>query len=42
LEVEMVLHHQPPSVATEAEREAAEAPAVVELGANNAGKYPVA
>jgi hypothetical protein len=40
LEVEVVLYHQPPPGAAEAEREAAEAPAVVEFGANNAGGYP--
>jgi hypothetical protein len=36
----MVLNHQPPPGSTEAEREAAEAPAVVELRANDAGGYP--
>jgi hypothetical protein len=40
LEVKVVLHHQPPPGAVEAEREAAEAPAVVKLGANDAGGYP--
>jgi hypothetical protein len=33
----MVLHHQPPPGAAEAKQEAAEAPATVELEANNAG-----
>jgi hypothetical protein len=36
----VVLYHQPPPGAAEAEREAAEAPAVVEFGANDAGAYP--
>jgi hypothetical protein len=40
LEVEVVLYHQPPSGAVEAERAAAEAPAVVEFEANDAGGYP--
>jgi hypothetical protein len=35
-----VLRHQPPPGAAEAKREAAQALAVVELGANNAGGYP--
>jgi hypothetical protein len=39
LEVEMVLHHQPPPGAAEAEWEAAKAPALVEYGANDAGGY---
>jgi hypothetical protein len=36
----VVLHHQPPLGAAEAQREAAEAPALVEYGANNVGGYP--
>jgi hypothetical protein len=40
LESKVVLHHQPPPGATEAKREAAQAPAVVELGANDARGYP--
>jgi hypothetical protein len=36
----MVLYHEPPPGAAEAEREAAEAPIVVELGAHDAGGYP--
>jgi hypothetical protein len=36
----MVLHHQPPPGAAEAKREAAEAPALVEYGADDAGGYP--
>jgi hypothetical protein len=36
----VVLHHQPPPGAAEAQREAAEAPALVEYGANDAGGYP--
>jgi hypothetical protein len=40
LESEVVLYHEPPPGAAEAEREAAEAPAVVELGAHDAGGYP--
>jgi hypothetical protein len=40
LEVEMVLHHQPPPGTVEAEREAAKTPALVEHGANNPGGYP--
>jgi hypothetical protein len=39
LESEVVLRHQPPPGAAEAEREAAQALAVVELGANDAGGY---
>jgi hypothetical protein len=35
----MVLHHQPPPGATEAEREAAEASTLVEYGADDAGGY---
>jgi hypothetical protein len=35
----MVLHHQPPPGAAEAEREAAEASALVEYRANDAGGY---
>jgi hypothetical protein len=37
LEVKVVLHHQSPPGAAEAEREAAEAPALVELRADDAG-----
>jgi hypothetical protein len=40
LEAEVVLHHQPPPGATEAHREAAEAPAQVEYGADDARGYP--
>jgi hypothetical protein len=40
LEGEVVLRHQPPPGAAEAKREAGQAPAVVELGANDAGGYP--
>jgi hypothetical protein len=36
----MVLYHDPPPGAAEAKREAAEALAVVELGAHDAGGYP--
>jgi hypothetical protein len=36
----MVLHHQSPPGAAEAERETAEAPALVELRADDAGGYP--
>jgi hypothetical protein len=39
LEVKVVLHHQPPPGAAEAQREAAEAPALVELLADDAGGY---
>jgi hypothetical protein len=35
----MVLHHQPPPGAAEAEREAAKAPALLEHGADHAGGY---
>jgi hypothetical protein len=35
----MVLHHQPPPGAAEAKREAAEASALVEHGADDAGGY---
>jgi hypothetical protein len=37
----MVLCDQPPPGSTEAKREAAQAPSVVELGANDAGRSPV-
>jgi hypothetical protein len=40
LDVKVVLHHQSPPGAAEAEREAAEAPALVELRADDAGGYP--
>jgi hypothetical protein len=40
LEGEVVLRDQPPPRAAEAKWELAQAPAVVELGANNAGGYP--
>jgi hypothetical protein len=39
LEVEMVLHHQPPLGVAEAEREAAKASALMEHGADHAGGY---
>jgi hypothetical protein len=35
----MVLHHQPPPGGAEAEREAAQASALVEHGADHAGGY---
>jgi hypothetical protein len=35
----VVLHHQPPLGAAEAQQEAAEAPALVEYGADDAGGY---
>jgi hypothetical protein len=40
LEVEVVLRHQPPPRAAEAQWEAAEAPALVEHRADDAGGYP--
>jgi hypothetical protein len=40
LEVKVVLHHQSPPGAAETERDEAEAPALVELRANDAGGYP--
>jgi hypothetical protein len=42
LESEVVLRHEPPPGAAEAEREAAQAPAVVELGADDARGSSVA
>jgi hypothetical protein len=38
----VVLHHEPPPGAAEAKREAAQAPAVVELGADDARRSSVA
>jgi hypothetical protein len=40
LEVKVVLYYEPPPGAAESKREAASAPVVVELGANDAGGYP--